>query len=83
MNRYKIWLLERFLPTWCRQELMEENRRLRARIEDQRQKIQQLEAYVSGIRMTLRASKKITIQTGGGSIEPVIRNDGKHEGGEY
>lgn len=83
MNRYKIWLLERFLPTWCRQELMEENKRLRSKVEDQRQKIQQLEAYVGGMRTALRACKKITIQMGGGGIEPVIRDDGKHEDGEH
>ena len=83
MNRCKIWLLERFLPTWCRQELTDENRQLRARVEAQRQEIQQLEAYIAGIRMALRTCKKITIQTGGGGIEPVVRNDREHKAGEY
>ena len=31
MRKFKRWLIERFLPVWCREELLTENRRLRER----------------------------------------------------
>lgn len=82
MNKCKRWLLERFLPTWCREELLEENRKLRSEIEDQRQQLRQLEAYISGMRTALRLGRKIMIQTGGGESEPIISNGGERKNGE-
>ena len=82
MCKFKAWLYSRFLPTWCREELLEENRRLQERIDQQRQKILRLEAYTRGMRTALRLGRKIMIQTGGGIIEPIISSDGERTDGE-
>ncbi len=62
MQRIKDWLLRRFLPEWCRQELLEENRRLRQKLEEQRQKTARLESYLSGLEAGMRAQRRVVIQ---------------------
>ena len=32
MKKFKRWLIEKFLPTYCRNELLEENKRLANKI---------------------------------------------------
>ena len=60
--RFKRWLFERFLPAWCREELLEQNERLRSRIAAQQQEIERLEAYIEGMRAALRRQPKIVIE---------------------
>ena len=67
MKRFKRWLIERFLPAWCREELLEENRRLAETIAEKNAEIRRLNAYIDGVQAALRASRRITIQNGGGS----------------
>lgn len=57
----KHWLYRRFLPEWCRQELLEENSRLADEIRKQEQEIRQLKAYISGMQTALRLGKRVTI----------------------
>lgn len=61
MNQLKIWLCERFLPDYCREELLNDNRSLMKMIEEQKKEIAQLKAYISGVEMSLRYAKKISI----------------------
>ncbi len=67
MKRFKRWLLERFLPAWCREELLEENRHLAETIAEKNAEIRRLNAYIDGVQAALRASRRITIQNRGGS----------------
>ena len=67
MKQFKRWLIERFLPAWCREELLEENRRLVETIAEKNAEIRRLNAYIDGVQAALRASRRITIQNGGGS----------------
>lgn len=54
MRKFKIWLCRCFLPTWCREELLEENRRLMAALEQAQQENRELLARIAGMETVLR-----------------------------
>lgn len=64
MRKFKRWLIERFLPAWCREELLTENRRLRERVQRQAAEIDRLNAYVDGVRDAIRRQPRIIINGG-------------------
>lgn len=64
MRKFKRWLIEKFLPVWCREELLTENRRLRERVQLQAAEIDRLNAYVDGVRDAIRRQPRITINGG-------------------
>ena len=75
MKNFKKWLCERYLPAWCREELLEENRRLSQRQQELMLEIDRLTAYLAGIQTALKAGRKITIHNNGGRAhEPVERH---------
>lgn len=57
----KQWFLERFLPLWAKETVLQENRALRQENEALRQQVRQLECYIRGLH---RGSKRIIIQGG-------------------
>ena len=59
----KQWLY-RFLPLWAKETLLDENRRLKARLSRAEAEIGQLNAYIDGLETAMRARQKIVI--GGG-----------------
>ena len=61
MKKFKRWLIEKFLPTYCRNELLEENKRLSERIKELQAKNDRLNAYIDGMESALRY-QKITIR---------------------
>ena len=61
MKKFKRWLIEKFLPTYCRNELLEENKRLANKIAELQAKNDRLNAYIDGMESALRY-KKITIR---------------------
>ena len=61
MKKFKRWLIEKFLPTYCRNELLEENKRLTDRIAELLAKNDRLNAYIDGMESALRY-QKITIR---------------------
>ena len=67
MRKLKIWLLERFLPAWAKDSVYRENAALLAKIAEQKQEIQELNAYIDGLEAGLRSMRRIIIQTGGSS----------------
>ena len=82
----KEWLLRRFLPQWCREELLDENKRLRAQMNELRQDNARLRSYISGMQTAMRAGRRITINNGGvehGTVggDPKRQSDAKHRGG--
>lgn len=67
MTRLKRWIIDIFLPAWCRSELMDENRRLIEKIEKQAAKIDRLNAYIDGLQDALCRQPKIIINGGDAS----------------
>ena len=67
MTRLKRWIIDKFLPAWCRSELMDENRRLTEKIEKQAAKIDCLNAYIDGLQDALCRQPKIIINGGDAS----------------
>ena len=64
MCKPKRWIIDKFLPAWCREELLGENRRLDARIKAQAAEIDRLNAYIDGMHDAMRRQQKITVQGG-------------------
>lgn len=69
MKRFWDWLYQCFLPDWCREELLEENRRLAAEAERLRQENRELTACIAGMEAVLkRLPKGVTIQAAGREV---------------
>ena len=64
MCKVKRWIIDKFLPAWCREALLDENRRLDARIKAQAAEIDRLNAYIDGMHDAMRHQQKITVQGG-------------------
>ena len=64
MRRFKIWLLERFLPAWAKDTVYQENKALREELERKRQEIKMLSAYIDGLETGLRSTRRVVIQNG-------------------
>ena len=62
MRKLKRWLYNKFLPAWCKDELLSENQRLIQANHEQRQEIERLNAYIAGMETALRATRRITIK---------------------
>lgn len=61
MNKIRTWFFDRFLPAWCREELLDENTRLTAKVKEQAREIDQLNAYIDGMHDAMRRQPRITI----------------------
>lgn len=61
----KKWLIDRFLPFWAKETVLEENRQLRRQLRRQEQDMARMEAYIRGLESGIRAGKRITIHNGG------------------
>jgi len=59
MSKIKKWLYERFLPAWCRDDLIEANRRLQEKVDAQAREIERLNAYIDGVQDTMIRSRVI------------------------
>lgn len=62
MSKLKRWLYNKFLPAWCKDELLSENQRLIQANAAQKQEIDRLSAYIDGMETALRATRRITIK---------------------
>jgi len=62
----KHWLLNRFLPMWAKETLLQDNKRLERELQALQQKNRELEAYIQGMQNGLRANKRISIVNHGG-----------------
>lgn len=61
MRKLKKWLYERFLPAWCRDDLMRANELLSEKVQAQAKEIERLEAYIDGIHDAQRRQPRIVI----------------------
>lgn len=60
-HKFKSWLYGKFLPTWCVEDLTEENARLRSKIQEQSDKIARLNAYIDGMENAMRRQSRVII----------------------
>lgn len=61
MHKFKRWLYDRFLPAWCRDDLLRANELLSARCKAQAQEIDRLRAYIDGVQTASRRQPRIVI----------------------
>lgn len=64
MKRFKKWLRDRFLPAYCRDDLLAENDRLRRELAEKRRTIDCLRAYADGLEYSMRKQARIKIYNG-------------------
>lgn len=64
MKKLREYLINRFLPAWCREELLEENKKLRQKVERQAAEINRLNAYIDGVTDALRRQPRIIVNGG-------------------
>lgn len=69
MSKFKRWLYDKFLPVWCREDLLSVNAKLSARVQEQVAEIAQLRAYIDGMQTAIRRSPRITVYGSGGKDE--------------
>lgn len=58
-TKIKHWLFDRFLPEWCRQELIAENAAMRARVDAVKRENAELRAYIQGMESAIKRSRVI------------------------
>ena len=65
MKRLKKYLINCFLPSWCRIELMAENEKLRKTVSRQEVEIARLNAYIDGLTAAMRGRQPKIYVNGG------------------
>lgn len=63
-KRIKNWIINKFLPAWCREECLSEIEHLRTKVNNQAAEISRLNAYIEGMRDALRRQPRITVNGG-------------------
>lgn len=62
MVKFKRWLYNKFLPAWCKDDLLEANARLVEQAEAQGREIGRLRAYIDGMETALRHQRRLTVR---------------------
>ena len=62
MTRFKHWLYEKFLPAWCREDLLNENARLSAAVSELKNENNRLRAYINGFETAIRYQRRVVIR---------------------
>lgn len=61
MNRLRKWLVEKYLPAYARETLLEENERLRRELEDARAELREMQHYTAGLEYAVRHLPAMTV----------------------
>ena len=64
IKKFRHWLIERFLPVYLRESLLEENRRLEEKNRVLKGQNERLLAYIDGLENGIKAQRRIVINTG-------------------
>lgn len=62
MSKLKQWLYLKFLPDWCRSDLMEANQHFAKVILEQKHEIDRLNAYIDGFETAMRSQRRVIIK---------------------
>lgn len=66
MTRFKRWLINHYLPRWAEESLLDDNKRLAAKLSAARQQVAVLQADLQGV---YRGRRTITINVQGGAAD--------------
>lgn len=61
MNRLRKWLVEKYLPAYAREALLEENKRLRRELEEARAELREVQNYAAGLEYAVRHLPAMTV----------------------
>lgn len=61
MRKWKRKIVDKYLPAWCREEIIDENKRLTEKVAALGRKIELQDAYIDGVHDALRYRPKIEI----------------------
>lgn len=61
MKRFRIWLIEKFLPAWAKDSVYRENLALREEIVRIKAENARLNAYIDGLEDGIRTQRRIVI----------------------
>ena len=61
MPSFKNWLYHKFLPSYCRDDLLAKNAYLDNKIGEQNQEIERLNAYIRGLEAAFKRGTRIII----------------------
>lgn len=64
MSKIKAWIINKFLPAWCKDTLMRENQALARKNQQQAQEIAQLRAYIDGLEYAVKRRTQIVVNKG-------------------
>lgn len=62
MSKIKKWLYNKFLPAWCKDDLLANNASLVKKVGDQKIEIERLKAYINGIETAMRYQRRVTVR---------------------
>lgn len=65
MTKIKMWIIEKYLPSYAKESMTEELRSLNLELDDLRRENEHLRAYIAGLERGVRSLKKIVINTEG------------------
>lgn len=65
MKRIKRWLVEKYLPVYAREALLEDNAKLHQEVEALTAEVARQQSYIEGMQVAMRGQRRIVIQTGG------------------
>ena len=65
MKKIKMWICEKYLPSYAKESMTEELRSLNLEVYDYRRENDRLRAYSAGLERGVRSPKKIGINTEG------------------
>ena len=68
MGRLRDWLVNKYLPAWAVQTILEENKQLHGKLEHLKEDYKTLQAYTDGLEYALHRGTRIEINTTGGGL---------------
>lgn len=63
LKRIKAWFLNRFLPMWAKETVLEDNRRLQQEVAALRHELAEKTAYINGMTAGTKSLRRIVINT--------------------
>ena len=66
LRKLKKWLVERFLPMWAKETILEDNKKLLDEIAKLRRQLDKKDAYIEGLEAGVKAQRRIVINNGEG-----------------